>query len=756
VLTPISDTVDAGKSKSFDLSHYVQNAINNGANLHIVGAVTQSTGPRIPSPSVSGQTVTISPPASTHGTLTFDVKVSDATGADEASRTADGTITLQVAGPPAVPTDLHVVDSTVSGQIGLEWTASSYGVPTYYEVFEDPGTSFKSTPTETTASGLTNGQTYTFTVEGCNDKGCSAKSNAVSATPDAVPGAPGDLTVSNIGDGSLTLNWTAAPDPGKDAVNHYTISWGGGSQTVGAGGLSANITGLNNDVVNTFSVVATNNKGDGPPATVEGQTVGKPIWLAGAVTFTPAESASETPLVTVSWTPPDPNGPSPVNYTVVRSGSGGDKTVCDNTSATSCTDDGLTYDGRTYTYTVTAMNAGGQSAASSSSGFEATIAPDAISFTAKATGADDTIALSIDVPKSNGLTSTVKCTASGGGSCGPWTFPVGGEPGQAETVTVPANGVSETITLQDCNGSSQASTQCDAPVSESATAYGPLAKPTISASKSGKTVSFTVTACGNGKDAVASVTSSGGQGTGTTTSFHTGINCQTNSYQDANVGYNKTDSIAVDVADSPRDATNTVPETTDSAPQITIQSVTVNHSPTGSDVTYSAVVCGNGLPTTATLASSHGGNHSASLGSGCVSTPTYTDGSIGYSTTDTITVTASDPDPTNGRSNVTSSGSTTTVGPPPPPQTVSLSASSASANGKPGCSNSHCHFIVVTLSGFSGSVTCSFDSREGPAGFINETFGGNGTYQSFDYYGWSGGWVSASCNGVSSGQQGWP
>lgn len=721
---PIDGKVKAGSSVSFNLGQgggYVHNALNNGADLHIVGSVTQTAGQHVPAPSVSGDRVTISPPKDVHGSLSFDFKISDVTGAQQAVRSAQGRITVQVSGPPAVPTNLHTVGDQVSGQVSLAWNPSAYGAPTYYKVFQSPGVPFSSTGPAAVASGLTNGQEYTFSVEACNTT-CSAKSNAVKATPDAVPGSPLNLTVSNQGDGSLTLSWGAADDPGKDPVSKYEITWGGQSKDVS--GLSADITGLDNDTVNTFSVVAFNNKGPGPAATVQGQSVGTPRWAAGAVTFSPAESASETPLVTVSWAAPDPNGPSPLKYTVTRSGYGPDKTVCSDTQNTSCLDDGLTYDGRTYTYTVRATNAGGKYADSASSGFEAAIAPDAISFTAKATGQDKQIALTIDVPKSNGLSSTVTCTLNGSASCGTWgSLPVAGENGLTETITVPENGTPETIALQDCNGSSQASTACDAPVTQQETAYGPIPTPTIDNMSvvNGTNVTFRVQACGNGKAATATVTSTGGKSAGTSATFDTTTGCTTNTYTDTNVGYNHTDKITVVVSDPGRtSASNTASQVVPAAPPMSIQSVTVNHSSTGSDVTYSAVVCTNGVAANFSVTTSKGGSHSGVLpGSGsCATIGPWTDSNIGYSTTDTVTVTMTDPDSSDGRqSPISSSASTTTIS---APVTASITAYLGANHTIAGeCTSAGCRWVGMQFHDFptgTYGVTCNFDdgSHAGP------------------------------------------
>jgi hypothetical protein len=143
-------------------------------------------------------------------------------------------------------------------------------------------------------------------------------------------------------------------------------------------------------------------------------------------------------------------------------------------------------------------------------------------------------------------------------------------------------------------------------------------------------------------------------------------------------------------------------------------------------------------------------------GVACTSYPTAGSASHDYGTYSTaysVTVTAVD---AAGQTSAAGSSSATTGGAPasPPPSPTVTASEGASAQGQPGCSSSACHYIVVTLSNFSGNVACSFNSREGASGFVNETFG-NGSHQTYDYYGYHGGWVTATCGGITSGQATW-
>ncbi|WP_158848855.1 fibronectin type III domain-containing protein [Saccharothrix deserti] len=82
--------------------------------------------------------------------------------------------------------------------------------------------------------------------------------------PASPPGAPGGLNATP-GNGSVVLAWGAAAANGA-SVTAYQISWNGGSASVGGGERGFTASGLANGTAYTFTVVAQNSAGSGPPA----------------------------------------------------------------------------------------------------------------------------------------------------------------------------------------------------------------------------------------------------------------------------------------------------------------------------------------------------------------------------------------------------------------------------------------------------------------------------------------------------------
>jgi predicted phage tail protein len=239
-------------------------------------------------------------------------------------------------------------------------------------------------------TGLTNGTTYFFVVKAVNAIAEGAASNEASATPSAtatVPGAPTALTAT-AGDSTATLNWTAPISDGGSAITGYNVyegtsAGGEGTTPVNAAPLAADassfdVPGLTNGTTYFFTVKAINAIGEGAPSNEASAT---PTGAATApdapvaLTATPGDSSA-----TLNWSPPTSDGGSAITgYNVYESTSpGGEGTTPINASplpadTTTFPVTGLT-NGTTYYFTVTAINAIGEGAASN----EASATPSAL------------------------------------------------------------------------------------------------------------------------------------------------------------------------------------------------------------------------------------------------------------------------------------------------------------------------------------------------------------------------------------------
>jgi Fibronectin type III domain len=170
---------------------------------------------------------------------------------------------------PGAPTNVTGVAG--DGQVVVSWLAPSSdggsAITAYIVTALGVGNSagcYTTGALSCSVAGLRNGSPYTFTVVATNARGTSVASVAsAAATPATVPGAP--TGVSGVaGDGQVVVSWLAPSSDGGSAVTGYTVTAsGGGSQTcTTSGALSCSVTGLARGTAYTFTVVATNARGN--------------------------------------------------------------------------------------------------------------------------------------------------------------------------------------------------------------------------------------------------------------------------------------------------------------------------------------------------------------------------------------------------------------------------------------------------------------------------------------------------------------
>lgn len=279
------------------------------------GATLVSTTPISSATAVSGSVLSLS-----NGTAyTLKVAAVNALGDGVQSAASVAATPYTVPGAPVTST----VTSNADGSISLAWSApaSNGGSPvTGYRVTVSSGgsggpwptasTQYASTATTATLSGLTLGNTYTFTVTAFNAAGNTTSVPSTSALARAVPGSPTGVTAVAAGTGAATVNWGAAAPNGSPVTNYYVRSSIAiaGQTTFDAGtSLSLPLTGLTSGTSYTFYLSAKNVAGTGT------ESVGVSVTASGVpgapAAPTLARSGTSYPFaVSVGWSRPTNTG----------------------------------------------------------------------------------------------------------------------------------------------------------------------------------------------------------------------------------------------------------------------------------------------------------------------------------------------------------------------------------------------------------------------------------------------------------------
>ena len=268
-------------------------------------ADTSGTTPVFPTVLIGGVTVTVKSVATDGTSLVADLVISGSTGAgprivtivnpDQGRSTApSGTFT--VATVPGAPTS--VVATAGNGVVTVTWDVpvTDGGSPITSYVVDDGDASTNNAVTvdantrTADVTGLSNGVSYTFTVQAINKVGAGAPGTA-GATPYGVPLAPTAVSVAP-GNGSLTVSFSGADAQGSP-ITEYTVraAIGASEVTATSSGSPITITGLFNGSTYTVTVKAQNAAGYG-------------LYSTASATGTPAYAtrltATRSPLTPIS------------------------------------------------------------------------------------------------------------------------------------------------------------------------------------------------------------------------------------------------------------------------------------------------------------------------------------------------------------------------------------------------------------------------------------------------------------------------
>ena len=286
-----------GDTVSIDVASAATNPFPE-APLTLEGATLSSGEATVTS---SGTTVSITPTAT--GTITVGFKVND--------KMADPSLAVQstITDKPAVPTGVTAEAVGLTGARVYFNAPTANGSPiTGYRVYDQNGRLVATCATTVCeVTGLTTGESYSFTVSAVNAEGESGKSAAskpisLSGRPDA----PSGVTTSP-GDGKITVSWTRAKDNGSPVTGYTaTASVAGGSDVTCStnGDTTCTLTGLTNGKRYTITVTAVNARGESDPSTPVSETPkaerrgpDQPV-ITGAV----PKQSGDSMLLDVSWT----------------------------------------------------------------------------------------------------------------------------------------------------------------------------------------------------------------------------------------------------------------------------------------------------------------------------------------------------------------------------------------------------------------------------------------------------------------------
>ena len=434
----------------------------SGVTSYTVTA-TDSTTPANGGQTQTGATSPLVVTGLTNGdSYTFAVTATNGVGTGPASAASNSVVPSGVPGAPTIGTATR---GNAQAKVTFTAPASDGGssITSYTVTASDSTTAGNGGQTKSGASspitvtGLTNGDSYTFTVTATNGTGTGPASSASNAVvPATVPGAP-TIGTATRGNAQAKVTFTAPASDGGSSITSYTVTAtdsttpGNGGQTKSGTSSPITVTGLTNGNRYTFTVTATNGAGTGPASAPSNAAV--PATLPGAPTIGAATRGNAE--AKVAFTAPASNGGSAItSYTVTARDSttpgNGGQTKTGASSPITVT--GLT-NGNSYTFTVTATNGIGTGPASGASKavVPATVPRAPSVGTATAGNARATVTFSPPSSDSGSAITSYRVTAHDSTTPGNGGQTRSGK-GSPLTVTGLTNGDSYTFTVTATNG----------------------------------------------------------------------------------------------------------------------------------------------------------------------------------------------------------------------------------------------------------------------------------------------------------------
>ncbi len=265
-----------------------------------------------------------------------------------------------------------------------------------------------------TVGGLTNGKSYTCTVDATNsDPATSPESpSSLAAIPATVPGAPSAPTGA-VDDTQITLSFTPPADDGGRPITVYRATCTGDPNPVSVFGSASPIviTNLTRGTTYTCTVTASNAAGTGPASADSA-----PLTIPALVPDAPAKPtvARGNARITVTFSPRASNGSPTTSFTATCTGVNAPSHVSVSGPDSPIVVTGLT-NGVRYTCSVTATNSVGTSPHSAASAEVVPAAVPGAPGTPTVTRGVGQIVVRFTAPPKNGASIThftATCTSS--------------------------------------------------------------------------------------------------------------------------------------------------------------------------------------------------------------------------------------------------------------------------------------------------------------------------------------------------------
>jgi hypothetical protein len=258
-----------------------------------------------------------------------------------------------VPGAPAAP-----IGKGGDRRVLVSWAApvsTGGSAPTRYTAVASPGgAACSTTALSCTVAGLVNGKSYTFVVTATNGVGVGTPSAAsLPVLAATVPAQPIKVSAWR-GHQLAVVTWTASNDGGTVITGYRVVASPGGRSCTATVATRCTVTGLIDGRTYVFKVTASNKMGTGAGSAASSAVLPAPVPATpGRLTVIRGNARA-----TVTWVAPPPNGTAPITgYRVVAMPGG---RSCTSTRVLRCTVTGLV-NGRSYEFTVVALNRGGAS-----------------------------------------------------------------------------------------------------------------------------------------------------------------------------------------------------------------------------------------------------------------------------------------------------------------------------------------------------------------------------------------------------------